>query len=181
MGSDCPRPYVLGMNDSSDEHPLLEHLRREHETLRPHLDSILLAARAVGVVPVPVLRGMTAGVLGFLSRELEPHARVEDLVIYPAIDAALGADGATDTMRRDHTEVGRYIQRLSDLQGTLMLAHEPSAETLDELRHVLYGLHAIVELHFAKEEEVHGSVLSERLAPAEQRLLLDRLQEHANH
>ncbi len=35
------------------------------------------------------------------------------------------------------------------------------------LRRVLYGLHAVVSLHFAKEEEVYLPILEARLTPHE--------------
>jgi hypothetical protein len=62
-------------------------------------------------------------------------------------------------MIRDHVEVGRYIQELRQLRESPLLQDNRS------LQRVLYGLYAIVRLHFAKEEEVYLPILDERLSP----------------
>ena len=76
----------------------------------------------------------------------------------------MSSPGATDTMRRDHVEVGRLTDELSALRvqiarGTI------SERSRRDLRCVLYGLHAVVKLHFAKEEEIYLPVLERWLTP----------------
>jgi iron-sulfur cluster repair protein YtfE (RIC family) len=61
-------------------------------------------------------------------------------------------------MSRDHVEVGRYIEELAELQRDI------SPRNFKSLQRVLYGLYALVKVHFAKEEEVYLPILEERLS-----------------
>lgn len=154
---------------------LTEHFRHEHRNLELHLDGMLAAAHAVGSAPHTVLRDMTDSVLQFVLRELDSHARLEDEVLYEAVESCQGVPGAVDTMRRDHAEINRLAAELSDLHGSLVVGHELSEETTRSLRRVLYGLHAIVRLHFEKEEEILTPYLEQRLPAPEQEKVLARL------
>ena len=62
-------------------------------------------------------------------------------------------------MNRAHLEIahlGRIFQQLIE-----ELPEEgPSPEDLMDLRRVLYGLHAILRLHFAQEEEAYAWLAS---------------------
>ncbi len=48
------------------------------------------------------------------------------------------------------------------------------------LRRVLYGLYALVKVHFAKEEEVYLPLLDARLSPAEARQMFAALEAAAH-
>ena len=52
-----------------------------------------------------------------------------------------------------------------------------------ELRRVLYGLYAVVKLHFAKEEEVYLPLLDRELTADEAQALFERMESagHAAH
>jgi hypothetical protein len=58
-------------------------------------------------------------------------------------------------MARAHVEISHlirvYRQLLEDLSAT-----GPDRDDLVDLRRVLYGLHAILRLHFAQEEEAYA-------------------------
>ena len=142
---------------------------------------MLAAADAVGIVPVSVLRDMVGGVLRFVQHELLPHAELENRILYAAVERVLGSPRAADTMRHEHDEVGRAAQELSELLGSLASGREPSDELARDLRRVLYGLHAVLELHFAKEERVYAPLLAGGLSATEQTLVLADLMSHARH
>ena len=64
------------------------------------------------------------------------------------------------SMERAHME----IEHLTRVYGHLLsdLPDEgPGPDDLVELRRVLYGLHAILRLHFAQEEEAYSWLASE--------------------
>jgi hemerythrin-like domain-containing protein len=95
-----------------------------------------------------------------------PHAKAEEEALYPAVEKAMGAPGATRTMSRDHVEVVALTEELHAVReaaGTRAF----SAEQVHELRRILYGLYALVKVHFAKEEEVYLPILDERLSEAD--------------
>ena len=93
---------------------------------------------------------------------LIPHAQAEDAALYPIVGRIMGAPEATATMRRDHAEVGRLTGELGALRARLAAGVAEEA-VLRDLRRVLYGLYALVTVHFAKEEEVYLPLLDARL------------------
>ena len=157
---------------------LTDHLKTEHENLRPHVEGLRIAADAVGEVPVTVLCELVDEALGFLTRELIPHAETEGKILYRAVDRVLGANGATETMRHDHSAVVTYADELSALHGMVVAEQELTPARAHDLRRLLYGLYAVVSLHFAKEDEVYAPLLAERLDPLEARRLADQLNGH---
>jgi hypothetical protein len=64
---------------------------------------------------------------------------------------------AAGTSRARHAEIERLVRRLGrhlDLAGPEGF----SPDHLDDLRACLYGLHAVLTLHFAQEEEAYFSL-----------------------
>jgi iron-sulfur cluster repair protein YtfE (RIC family) len=140
---------------------LTQPLRDEHKELIPHIERIREVADGIPEAAPDEIRDGVREVYEFLAYHLIPHAQAEDAALYPVVAKALGSPDATRTMIRDHVEVGHYIEELAALKADL------SAEKFKPLQRVLYGLYAIVKLHFAKEEEVYLPILEERLSPAE--------------
>ena len=63
-------------------------------------------------------------------------------------------------MSRAHAEIAHYIRRL----GHIIDATEPDGPDADdilEIRRLLYGLHAILQLHFAQEDEGYLSLVDD--------------------
>jgi iron-sulfur cluster repair protein YtfE (RIC family) len=141
-------------------------LREEHRELFPHIEQLRLAADRVGTDPPEDTRRAVDAAYGFLVGHLIPHAEAEDAALYPVVGRVMGAPEATATMRRDHVEVGRLTEELGTLRSRLATGAVDQA-LHQELRRVLYGLHALVRVHFAKEEEVYLPLLDARLTAAE--------------
>ena len=59
-----------------------------------------------------------------------------------------------------------------------MAEAELSDRTIRDLRRVLYGLYALVNLHFQKEEEIFVDILDHRLSPTEKDVLVAALSRH---
>lgn len=156
-----------------------EPLREEHRHLLPHIEALAEAADSIGSAPLSEQRQRVEAAVEFLQGHLIPHAEAEDRVLYEEVDSLIGkrgATGATATMRRDHVEVGRLTERLSDLRSALR-DHDPSDAEQRELRRLLYGLHTLVKVHFAKEEEVYLPLLDRELTADEARSLFARMGE----
>jgi iron-sulfur cluster repair protein YtfE (RIC family) len=159
--------------------PVTEPLRAEHRHLYPHVEALAEAAAAVGFAETREQRAKVDAAYEFLAGHLIPHAVAEDLVLYPVLDRLIGVrDGtrATDTMRRDHVEVSRLTEQLGRLRGG-PAERELDAGEQSELRRLLYGLHALVVLHFAKEEEVYLPLLDRELTADEARELFERMEQ----
>ena len=138
---------------------LTQPLRDEHKELIPHIEQILTVADSLpDALPEQIQDGVQE-VYEFLAYQLIPHAQAEEAALYPVVQQVLGSPEATRTMSRDHVEVGRYVEELDELRQDL------SARNTKSLQRVLYGLYALVKVHFAKEEEVYLPILDERLSP----------------
>jgi hemerythrin-like domain-containing protein len=142
--------------------PITQPLRYEHKELLPHVDRILKVADMIGEAPVEeACRGIDE-VYDFLVHYLKPHAEAEDEALYPVVGQVLGSPEATMTMSRDHLEVRQYIDELLMLKCTVSHKQLTHAQIKD-LRRVLYGVYALIKVHFAKEEEVYLPILDQRL------------------
>lgn len=145
---------------------ITQPLRDEHKELLPHLAHILALADAIEEGADPGLVDRVRGIHAFLEDDLLHHAHVEERALYPVVAKAMGAPEATATMSRDHVEIGRLVAELGTLRDQLD-AGSISRRQANELRRLLYGLHAVVRLHFLKEEEVYLPLLDAQLTQAE--------------
>ncbi|MEP0764806.1 MAG: hemerythrin domain-containing protein [Chloroflexota bacterium] len=150
-------------------------LRDEHQELFPHIERIRTVADEVGDIPSESLRRDVDAVYDFLAHHLIPHAEAEDRALYPVVARVLGAPEATATMRRDHVEIGRLVGELAGLRAQIGEG-ALSVPLAKGLRRVLYGLHALVKVHFAKEEEVYLPLLDTRLSPDEAHRLFEDME-----
>lgn len=148
-------------------------LRDEHKELIPHVEHLRTLADSVGQVPLEALRKELADVGDFLSHHLIPHAHAEDAALYPVVCKLLGSPEATATMSRDHVEVGRLAAELEALRG--QVSAPLGNATARELRRVLYGLYALVKVHFAKEEELYVPLLDKGLTAEEARRMFEAM------
>jgi iron-sulfur cluster repair protein YtfE (RIC family) len=151
-------------------------LRDEHKELIPHIEILRTVADSVGQASIESLRRGVEDVLEFLRHHLIPHAEAEDRTLYPVVGQVMGAPDATATMSRDHVEVGRLTDELASLRSELSRATLSEAEA-KALRRVLYGLYALVKLHFAKEEEIYLPLLDARLSAEAARHLFEAMEQ----
>ena len=156
---------------------ITQPLREEHSELLPHIEALRSVADSVGEVPPATLRERVDGAYAFLIEHLIPHATAEDRVLYPVVAQIMGAPAATATMSRDHVAVGSLTSELGELR--LRLSAEPSPTDLTALRRVLYGLHALVSTHFAKEEEIYLPLLDAGLTAEEAHDMFERMEKAA--
>lgn len=157
---------------------LMQPLREEHRELLPHIEKLRTLAESAGEMPVERFRDELGATYTFLVDHLMVHARAEERVLYPAVARALGATEATATMSRDHKEVAALTGELGELRGRPRGPHVTEVE-VKEARRLLYGLYAILKLHFAKEEEVYLPILEARLTPDEARTLFVEMERAA--
>jgi hypothetical protein len=96
----------------------------------------------------------------FLVEELDPHEQAEDHDLYPVLARVLGGKDPTATMSRAHVEISHLIRRLGRVLDDLG-PDGPDADDITDLRRLLYGLYAILQLHFAQEDEGYLSLVDE--------------------
>jgi len=145
---------------------ITQPLRDEHKTLYPQIETLRLAGDVVNESLTTLAHEKVEQSYNFLTRQLLPHTQAEDLTLYPMIQKAMGDPKATATMSRDHLEIDRLTQEL----GTLRVHKSTLSITfmqVNALRRILYGLYALVKLHFAKEEEIYLPLLDAKLTAEE--------------
>jgi heavy metal translocating P-type ATPase len=136
----------------------VRQLHGGHAELRPLLDEIRLVADQLdelGAAAVARLRHVT----GIVRRDLIGHERTDELDVYPAVAAYLGGDDPLASMSRTHSEIFHLtamLERLVDDVGDAELTDTDRAEA----RRILYGLDAVLRLHFAQEEELYSALIS---------------------
>jgi iron-sulfur cluster repair protein YtfE (RIC family) len=145
---------------------LTQPLREEHRELIPQIEMLRTVADSIGAAPGESVQQGVEEAYKFLTHHLIPHAQAEERALYPVVGRLMGAPEATATMSRDHIEVGRLTGELGSLRSQLGGASVNESQ-VKALRRVLYGLYAIVKVHFAKEEEVYLPILDARLTPEE--------------
>jgi iron-sulfur cluster repair protein YtfE (RIC family) len=154
----------------------LDPLREEHRELAVTIARLRKVADGIG--RDTRIRAEIDDLYASLAQHLIPHAVAEDEVLYAEVDRALGSPDATAPMRRDHTAVARLVDELGVLRH---FADEgPTVDHANDLRRVLYGLHALVSVHFGTEEEVYLPLLDERLSLDEGSRLLGAMERTAS-
>lgn len=151
-----------------------EPLREEHRDLLPRIEAIRSAGDAIGLASPEEERRLVDETYEFLTHHLLPHAYAEEVALYPAVARLMGTERATATMSRDHLEVERLVRELGDLRRRMAEGVAP-ASLQSDLRRVLYGLHTLIKVHFAKEEGVYLPILDEGMPPEDARSVFEAM------
>jgi hypothetical protein len=133
---------------------LTRRFRAEHQAIRADTDQLRTAAETL-TAPGAMARVRRAQEL--LTSEVWPHEHAEELELYPALNRVLGGVDPTAPMSRAHAEIAVQIARLGRLADDIG-DREPDDADVAELRGLLYGLHAILRLHTAQEDETYLSL-----------------------
>jgi hypothetical protein len=132
---------------------LIRRFSAEHDQMRAHLSML----RDIGHLLTGGQRGDALALLDraddFLVATLLPHEHAEDRLLYPALAHRLGSAEATASMSRMHAEIDRLAGRLHVHRRAADAAGGIGDDQSDDLLACLYGLHALLALHFATEEE----------------------------
>jgi heavy metal translocating P-type ATPase len=148
---------------SAQETALARRFSVEHTTLRPDLARIRDVADQLDVARPAESIAAVRDVQRFLVEELDPHEQAEDHDLYPVLARVLGGNDPTATMSRAHVEISHLIRRLGRVLDDIA-PEGPDVDDIVELRRLLYGLHAILQLHFAQEDEGYLSLADDELS-----------------
>ena len=121
-----------------------EPFRREHAELVTHIEHLAEAARALPAIDVAEREPLVARILEFLRETLLPHARAEEEVLYPEWARLVGFTDAAVPMIHDHEAIVARVDRLE----------ETDLGDVARLQELLYGLYALIGVHFRKEEDI---------------------------
>jgi heavy metal translocating P-type ATPase len=139
---------------SRETSDVAERFRAEHREFAPELQRLRTTADRLGTLPPDEARRELEAVRRFVVERLPQHEEEEEAAVYPVVARLMGGEDPMSSMARAHIEISHlarvYRQLLDDLPP-----EGPTPEDLMDLRRVLYGLHAILRLHFAQEEEAY--------------------------
>jgi len=133
---------------------LLRRFAGEHELLVPVRAAVRAAADSLSNGATEHADAETRRAYRLLVDHLLPHERAEEHELYPAVGEMLGNAETTATMSRGHAEIERLVRRLA--RHLSEGAVQPGQ--VDDLRATLYGLDAVLTLHFAQEEQGYFSL-----------------------
>ena len=156
-----------------DEAEIARRFSAEHATLRPDLARIRKVADSLDAARPAESLAMVHEIHHFLVDELAPHEEAEDATLYPALARVLGGKDPTATMSRAHVEIAHLIRRIGRVLDDVDPAG-PDDDDITELRRLLYGLHAVLQLHFAQEDEGYLSLADETQLPSPTRRAAER-------
>ena len=97
----------------------------------------------------------------FLVTEVLPHERTDEEQLYPIVTRLVGGRDPVGPMRLAHSEIAHLVYVLTRVMED-MGPDGPDEEDARELRRILYGLHAVLTLHFSQEDEGYLSLAQDR-------------------
>ncbi|MEA2534571.1 MAG: hypothetical protein QOJ93_2382 [Actinomycetota bacterium] len=142
-----------------------QHFRLEHRKIVPELECLHRLADVLDTLPPREALRELGEVRTFLTERLAPHEAEDDRILYPIVAGILGGDDPTGAMSRGHQEIQHLIRRYASTVDELP-ASGPDVDDLRTLRGLLYGLDAVLRLHFAQEEESYLTLGALEFPPA---------------
>ncbi len=134
---------------------LARTLAAEHRSLQPQIGDIAALAAQIDSLPADEARMRLVSLCEMIERDLLPHERAEQRTAYAAIRKILRDEDPTGPLIQTHHEVQRRARLLRRLVEQLP-TEGPRPEDSRDLQRMLYGLHAILALHFAQEEDLYA-------------------------
>ena len=132
-----------------------ERFRAEHREFAPELVRVRWVADRLGQLPPDEVRRELEAVRRFVVERLPQHEEEEEAAVYPVVAQLMGGEDPMSSMARAHIEISHLARVFRQLLDDLP-EEGPTPDDLVDLRRVLYGLHAILRLHFAQEEEAYA-------------------------
>lgn len=143
-----------------DTEEMLRRFDVEHDALRDALSLLRDAADQLAADTGESAIAALADAYRFLTEKLLPHEDREQNELYPALATPLGSGEATATMSRTHAEIHRLTDRIGNHLNLSRSVGEVQPDQIDDLRACLYGLHALLRLHFLQEEENYFTLVA---------------------
>ena len=141
-----------GSRETTD---VAERFRAEHREFAPELMRVRSVADRLGQLPPDEVRRELEAVRRFVVDRLPQHEEEEEAAVYPVVARLMGGEDPMSSMARAHIEISHLARVFRQLVDELP-QEGPTSDDLVDLRRVLYGLHAILRLHFAQEDEAYA-------------------------
>jgi heavy metal translocating P-type ATPase len=133
---------------------------QEHGRLMPEIDRLRSVADRLDELSPEAARRELESLRVFVEDRLVPHEKSDERVLYPLVAERIGGEDPTAAMSRAHMEIA-HLARLFGRLVTDLPEGAIGPDDLRDLRRILYGLHAVLKMHFAQEEEHYLTLLDE--------------------
>ncbi|BAX91294.1 ATPase P [Mycobacterium shigaense] len=140
---------------------MLRRFDAEHDELRAIVGLLRAAADRLATEPNQAVLQEISRVHTLLTDRILPHEQAEETQLYPALAHPLGSGEATATMSRTHAEITRLADRIGAHLELARGAGGLETDQVNDLLACLYGLHALLLLHFVQEEENYFTLAEE--------------------
>ena len=137
--------------------------REEHRQLWPEIRRIRFIADRLDAMPPKTAQREVEEVYRFLVNKVLPHDEAEDAMLYPLVARMIGGNDPTAPMSRAHLEIAHMV-RVLERHLKELPQEGPGFEDLRDLRRILYGLDAILRLHFTQEDEAYLALIDDQPA-----------------
>jgi Hemerythrin HHE cation binding domain len=124
--------------------------------LEERADLLLESARELAELRPEEREQLRERVLAFLQQEIGAHITMDERVLYPAVCERLGDPLVAAPLRYEHRAIRWWIDEIARADIT----------DVEELRRLLYGMHALLRVHLSREEELYADALDSPGWPA---------------
>ena len=123
--------------------------RKAHDEIREQAAALHDLARQLPELSSGQREQALADVVESLRRRVEPHTKLDETLLYPALAERLGEPLIAASMNYDHVAIRHWISEIERANTT----------DTDRLQSLLYGLDTLIRVHMWKEEELFLSTL----------------------
>jgi heavy metal translocating P-type ATPase len=141
-----------GVRLSDEDAAITKRFWEEHVSIRMDIAELRRVADQLSSLDARSALAAVAHAYQILLNEVLPHEQAEERELYPELGRITGERDLAVTMSRAHIEIKHQIRRLGQLLDDIDADEVDDADII-ELRGILYGLHAILQLHTAQEDE----------------------------
>ena len=151
---------------SFDEELALTPLRHARHPLHAGLNTLQVAASAVGTAEPRFALAALDSALAYLRETFLPACRAEEATLFVAVDGLFGVTNSCHAMRAQHTTIMRMAGDLAQAGDAARLAG-----SMDEVERflppLLHGLYALCRAHVESEDEAYITLLEAMLSAAQ--------------
>ena len=141
-------------------------LRQARHPLHAGLNTLQVAASAVGTAEPRFALAALDSALAYLRETFLPACRAEEATLFLAVDGLFGVTNSCHVMRAQHTTIMRMAGDLAQAGDAARIAG-----SLDEVERfvppLLHGLYALCRAHVESEDDAYITVLEAMLSTAQ--------------
>lgn len=135
----------------------IEKLRNEHTQLQPVLQYLTEVAARLPPADQKEQQILLKELHGMLIQKILHHEQQDEQSVYPALSTMLTGDDPLAALYRSQQAIYLEVKKLGQL-SELLQNTDVTVDTIRDVQRSLYGLEAILRLHFAQEEELYSGL-----------------------